>query len=123
MKTVDYIELLTESVTAMTNVFDLIKDHIGGDCSGEPVELQNNVYLALAYTMDTFRFIWNAMPEALVELADPEANKVMKKFYLHLNKDGDMYQLNTLRSDASLLHSVAYKLWEGANEAKRIYEF
>jgi hypothetical protein len=122
MKTANYIELMTESVTAMTNVFDLIRDHVGFDCSGEPCELKNNDYLALAYTMDTFRLVWNNMPEALKDQVDPEAEKIMKSFYLHLNKsDTDYYQLNGLRADASFMHSTVYRIWEDMDRARKLY--
>ena len=129
MKTITYLNILTEAVSATTNVHRLVRNNHDDT---EQAALTADEYLAIAYTMDTARKLFEEFPETLKGKFTEELTEAMKFYYIHKHKvdshpdveddNKDRHNLRSLGNTITVLHTFAHDLYQEAHDAKRLFD-
>jgi hypothetical protein len=133
MKTMTYLEILSESASAACNTHTLVTEAIEG--SSDVAQISSDQYLAIAYTTDTLRGLLENLPDRLKSTLSDEVKEAIEGLYIHRYKstiivddedenpvDADVYNLRAFRSLLHLLHTTAHNFLSDARDAARLYQ-
>ena len=135
MKTITYLDILCEAISAVTSVNRMIRDSETHE-NWDAARLSVDEYLAVAYVSDTARKLFDEMPEGLASKLTEERGddlpicEVQGFFYLLKHKvegldseDGDRepYNMRSFCKTCHTLHSFAHDLYTEGLEAVKLY--
>ena len=122
MKNITYLDMMTESVSAMSAVIRFFKNNAD---DRKAVDLSTEPYLVVAYSCDTFRKLFDNAPDAIKESVTDEVTNAMSELYMHrceseegvMPSSGVRYNLRLLSDHTHVLHMWAHELYQEAHTA------